>query len=287
MGANRIITPSIVIETHLGGRSVQQDESLVITRFLTLSDKSIHLLAVFDGHGSEGHKASKAAKEQFPKVLETMQDALLADPLGALKTAFHTVNDNLLNDQSWDSYMSGTTAVLALIMDTILHVAHVGDSRLVIVKREGGAWSGVAVTEDHNCEHQAEKDRVIAAGGRVEQLSIDGKYDGPERIFKGSLPYPGITVTRSLGDAAAQRIGVICDPAVKTITLDDTVKYIILGTDGLWDGISLEKCVAAVSVCKDASTSASALLKMGLQGLASKKIDDNLTHVVCCYPVLP
>ena len=48
MEANGI---AIAVETHLGGRTVQQDEALVITGFLSHLQKSIHLLAVFDGHG--------------------------------------------------------------------------------------------------------------------------------------------------------------------------------------------------------------------------------------------
>lgn len=286
MGANGI---AVAVETHLGGRTVQQDEALVITGFLSHLQKPLHLLAVFDGHGSEGHKAAKAAKKEFPIVLESLSDKLLEDPQAALKSAFHTVNETLSNDPSWDSYLSGTTAVLALIIDNVLHVAHVGDSRLVLIKQDDDHLIGTALTQDHNCENEIEKNRVIAAGARVEQLLFEGKHDGPFRLFKGSLPYPGITVTRSLGDVAAQRIGVICEPSVTSFTLDESIKYIILATDGLWDGISIEECASIISATaiqeRDASKCAAVLLQKGLEGLATRKIDDNLTHIVCIYPI--
>ena len=98
-----------------------------------------------------------------------------------------------------------------------------------------------------------------------------------------------ITVTRSLGDAAAQRIGVICEPSVASFTLDESIKYIILATDGLWDGISIEECASIISATaieeRDASKCAAVLLQKGLEGLATRKIDDNLTHIVCSYPI--
>ena len=75
-------------------------------------------------------------------------DVLAEDPLAALKSAFHTVNETLLNDQSFDSYLSGTTAVVAFIVGNILYVAHVGDSRLVIIKKgDEGLWTGTTLTE--------------------------------------------------------------------------------------------------------------------------------------------
>lgn len=32
-----------------------------------------------------------------------------------------------------------------------------------------------------------------SSGARVEKASIDGVPDGPLRLYKGSLPYPGYT----------------------------------------------------------------------------------------------
>lgn len=148
MGTNTATISCIASETHLGRRTVQQDEYLVLPGFITHSEKTFHLLGVFDGHGSEGHKAAKAAKLEFSKVLGSRVDVLAEDPLAALKSAFHTVNESLLNDQSFDSYLSGTTAVVAFIVENILYVAHVGDSRLVIIKKgEEGLWTGTTLTE--------------------------------------------------------------------------------------------------------------------------------------------
>ena len=44
---------------------------------------------------------------------------------------------------------------------------------------------------DHTAAVESEKQRLVSQGARLEQLWINGKFDGPLRIFKGSLPYPG------------------------------------------------------------------------------------------------
>jgi serine/threonine protein phosphatase PrpC len=96
------------------------------------------------------------------------------------------VNEELCNDCSWDSYLSGTTAVIVLIVDDEIHVASVGDSQLFVISD-----SIKKITSDHTASVNSEKERLLSKGARVEQLWIENKFDGPLRIFKGSLPYPG------------------------------------------------------------------------------------------------
>lgn len=43
---------------------------------------------------------------------------------------------------------------------------------------------------DHTCENTEEFARVSNSSARVERMDGDGPQ-GPLRIFKGSLPYPG------------------------------------------------------------------------------------------------
>lgn len=120
------------------------------------------------------------------------------DALSALKEAFVKVHEKLLSNDKWDPYLSGTTAVIVLMVDNLIHVAHVGDSRLAIVKQIGNKLETSILTEyvftynrDHNCDRASEKARVLSKGARVEQLLTNGTLEGPLRLFKGTLPYPG------------------------------------------------------------------------------------------------
>jgi serine/threonine protein phosphatase PrpC len=71
---------------------------------------------------------------------------LATNPHHALEEMFTTVNEELLNDYSWDSYLSGTTAVLTILVDNYVHVGHVGDSQLFIVSENDQNWSIRKVT---------------------------------------------------------------------------------------------------------------------------------------------
>jgi serine/threonine protein phosphatase PrpC len=87
-------------------------------------------------------------------------------------------------------------------------------------------------------------------------------------------------VSRSLGDTAAQRIGVICTPECSTVELSSRDKYLILATDGLWDGISSEEVQGICSKSSSVTDCSERLLKAGLAGLQKNQIDDNITNIV-------
>ncbi|KAI8054132.1 hypothetical protein BDF22DRAFT_655213 [Syncephalis plumigaleata] len=107
---------------------------------------------------------------------------------------------------------------------------------------------------------------------------------GPLRIFKGSLPYPGIVVSRSLGDDVAQRLGVLCEPEVQVRELIPDDCYLILATDGVWDGMSSQEVATFVDreACSDsnvdAATASSRLNEVALKALDANQIDDNISN---------
>ena len=83
-----------------------------------------------------------------------------------------------------------------------------------------------------------------------------------------------------MGDTAAQRIGVVCTPDCSTLELKATDKYIILATDGLWDGISIEEAAGVCSKASDMTDCSDKLLQAGLAGLQKNQIDDNISNIV-------
>ncbi|KAJ1339844.1 hypothetical protein BSLG_005505 [Batrachochytrium salamandrivorans] len=186
----------------------------------------------------------------------------------------------LLENDSIDSYMSGTTAVVALLTGSTLHVSHVGDSRLVVVQCDNGIYSGIQVTRDHTCNVPSEFERVKSTGARIEQLQRGSIVDGPLRIFKGTLPYPGIVVTRSIGDAVAKRLGVLHTPEVCTIQLTDKDIYMVFATDGLWDALSVKDAADIVSKSPTVQCATIDLMSAGLKRLGELELDDNVTVVV-------
>lgn len=59
--------------------------------------------------------------------------------------------------------------------------------------------------------------------------------------------YPGLKVTRSIGDLISHQIGVISEPNTRVINISASDKLMIVGTDGLWDFLSPESLVRLIN----------------------------------------
>jgi serine/threonine protein phosphatase PrpC len=120
-----------------------------------------------------------------------------------------------------DDSMSGTTAIAALVASSVLHVADVGDSRAVAT-----VWrAGMVVAEDLSWDQTPfradERARIRARSARVMSVEqVEGMRD-PESeewvpdegdtscVWAREGLYRGTAFTRSLGDLAAEAVGVI------------------------------------------------------------------------------
>ena len=89
-----------------------------------------------------------------------------------------------------------------------------------------------------------------------------------------------MVVSRSLGDEVARRLGVISKPDISIIDIDDKLKFCVLATDGVWDGLSNEEVVEIVNANIDDPQKASEQVTQGsLDGMDKLQIDDNTTNV--------
>ena len=66
------------------------------------------------------------------------------------------------------------------------------------------------------------------------------------RIWKKDGGNIGLALTRSFGDEIMSKIGVSCEPEIREFILGKDFKFIVLGTDGLWEFISNQECVDIV-----------------------------------------
>jgi serine/threonine protein phosphatase PrpC len=92
-----------------------------------------------DGHGDFGLEAATFVKSKLvQQLINEGWDRIRADPKDALTRSIKALDDALLDqDQSTvDTYISGTTLTLILILDgSRLIVSNVGDGRAVVGKR--------------------------------------------------------------------------------------------------------------------------------------------------------
>jgi hypothetical protein len=128
----------------IGRRLTMQDFYLVDENLCEINGFSARLYAVFDGHGinlnqiiiigSDGHKTGTFVKENLSAEIRKVKDEILTNPKGTFKNIFQSLHSMLLEDESIDSYLSGTTCALALFVGRTVYVANVGDSRIVLFK---------------------------------------------------------------------------------------------------------------------------------------------------------
>jgi protein phosphatase 1L len=134
----------------------------------------------------------------------------------------------------------GACATTALVKNGELYVAHLGDCRAVL-SRDGGA--AVALTADHTCAAEGERERIERGGGYV---SCSGS--GVWRV-QGSL-----AVSRSFGDVGLKR-WVVAEPAVARVPLSAGCEFLVVASDGLWDKVSNQEAVDVVSRSRNAAAS--------------------------------
>ncbi|XP_037029412.1 protein phosphatase 1L-like [Bradysia coprophila] len=156
-------------------------------------------------------------KINFGKMLT---DEVLAADFELVKTAKKTSN------------LAGTTALIAIVDDSRLIVANVGDSRGVMCDAKMNA---IPLSFDHKPNQSREKNRIKEAGGFI--------------AFHGVWRVAGILATsRALGDYPLKdKKFVIADPDILSFDLSyNKPKFLILASDGLWDTFSNEEAVAFI-----------------------------------------
>merc|ERR1719265_1665685 len=102
--------------------------------------------------------------------------------------------------------------------DGFLISAHAGDSRAVLATeaKKGAGFVGSDLTTDHKPELEGEKKRIHASGGQVRHL----EGDVPHRVFVKGKMYPGLAMSRSIGDTVGQSSGVTSVPDVNSLKIE-------------------------------------------------------------------
>ncbi|CAD6197539.1 unnamed protein product [Caenorhabditis auriculariae] len=202
-----------------GEREDMQDAHLALSRFelanLT-SLKRSSLFAIFDGHAG-----ARAAEFCEKRVAATLRQKLssyseLAVMEKGLKKAFtesfKTIDEAFLNAarQTKPVWKDGTTITTMLVLNNVLYVANLGDSKAVVARtRPDGTLSAICLTVDHNPTVFEERMRIQKTGATVK----DGRVNGV------------IEVSRSIGDGPFKSLGVTCLPDMKKLTMTENDRF--------------------------------------------------------------
>lgn len=201
------------------------------------------ILCVLDGHGEHGDGVSAQFRDQL--AMEMMSHPCWStDIKKAAADAIAKVEHQVIRNFRIDTEFSGTTLSMAIIRGNKLTGVNIGDSRVLLGLEKGGRLEAEEFTHDHKPDSPGEKERILAAGGRVFAVEYDDGIDGPPRVWLGHMDVPGLAMSRSLGDAVAHTAGVISDPEFTEKELDPSSdRVIVVATDGLWEFIENDETI--------------------------------------------
>ena len=220
--------------------------------------KGFNMFGVLDGHGPHGHFVSKFCREYFIRKMNSfamncknnnisnpddIYEQLKKTKFDFLIKAFHEADIEMTKQNQFEYNWSGTTCNLVLQLNKHLICASVGDSRGILVyDNDNKTNQGIfPLSHDHKPDLSNELQRILKNGGMVDKLTDqEGNKVGPNRVFKYGLTYPGLAMSRSLGDFQAKECGVITEPQITEFKLNHNAKYMVICSDGVWEFLSNE-----------------------------------------------
>lgn len=201
-------------------------------------------VGVLDGHGEVGHHVSQYFRDRLPKMLFS-HPKFPSNCGAAMSECIVTIEKAMLSDRTINSRFSGSTCVLATILGNQLTCANIGDSRVILGRRNttDGTICPVEVSRDHKPDCPDEKARIEAKGGRVFAITYEDGIDGPPRVWLSNMDVPGLAMSRSLGDTVGHDAGIISTPEITNVLLTSEHDCLIMASDGLWEFIENDECL--------------------------------------------
>jgi len=214
--------------------------------FCIIRTDTHQIYAVVDGHGPLGHKAATETMRnvvtsiaEHPKFPQNMA-ACFADAFKAAQERCVTATDK----QEYDCSMSGCGISVVCIHGRFIEAGHVGSTRAVMaLKESNGSFSAHDLTTDHRVDLPDEKRRIEQSGGLIRGRM--GTYHG--RVYCYGEETPGLSVSRSIGDLVAHKMGVTELPEVVQ-RVRQPPGFIILASDGLWSFVDSQQAVDIVQM---------------------------------------
>ncbi|KAJ3351261.1 Pyruvate dehyrogenase phosphatase catalytic subunit [Allomyces javanicus] len=253
------------------------------------------MVGVFDGHG--GHECAQVVRDFLPSyVAQELQKYRDADPAqrvdnvkAAMTVAFQRLDSELErlpylvfpdldNKDSFETAYSsaviekvlrpaiaGCVGSLALMDDDTLFIAHIGDSRALLVHATDSSPTHLAaeqLTPEHTCSNPAELAALRAAHpGEDDTVTRSSSISGGPRVLGGLVPtrvfgdcmlkWPASWSMRLYAHLLERAPTLPCDyltppyvhatPDVIVHRLDSADRMLVVSSDGLFDTVDVDE----------------------------------------------
>lgn len=307
------ITSSFITKAGIDDKKekINQDSYLILEK---LFENILNIYGIFDGHGKNGHLISSLLSTFLSQYLKNKDNYCLekksnndSDSDSSISSQEIIINNELIsklfsnedfirkiiaeldlkaNESNFDLQFSGTTCLLLFLFEDYIICSNIGDSICVLFNCSNeDRWTYDIISKIHKPDIQSEKDRVLLNGGVIHPYYDElGVFEGPNRVYVKGKTYPGLSLTRSIGDLEAEKIGIISEPDIIIKKKDSTCKYLVLGSDGLWDVIKpydVRRIVNPYFLKSDTNGACNALLKTACKNWDKEGCErDDITIIV-------
>jgi len=268
----------------IGGRKHQEDEYTCIDNLS--KNGGAAFFAVFDGHGTDDYSAL-ASSTLYKKI---MDNHLFKQGkyIEAIQSGF-AAEDRMLKERV-NGTRGGSTSTVAVVVKDQLYIGHLGDSRAVLgvadkqlshnisMSNMDRPIRAVRVSRDHKPTDPDEKQRILNAGGIVALGRVVGKDSA-------------IDTSRSLGDFdfklpenRARADFISSSPYVpEPIKLAEETRFLVIGSDGLWNQIEERTVVTMVDNLYRSGLSPSDIADDITERLSGPEGINNVTVIVVFF----
>jgi len=255
-----------------GRRDYMEDYHILLEKVEKASPSTVSFYGIYDGHGGE-ESAQIVQKKLHYSIFnngkwkeKNFEEAITEGFMSTDRIVIQRTNHRL------DS--SGSTAVIALIVDHTLYIANVGDSEAIIAIKEGQSSDlrTQIVTNLHRASNIDEKKRVLQLGGNF----LFGRLGGT------------LSVTRAFGDfefkePKSKANFVTSKPFINKIELTPAHKFLVLASDGLWDVFDKEDVTKFVVTAHSNGLNAKQIAQMLVEEAIKKGSMDNVSAIITIF----
>jgi len=198
----------------------------------------------------------------------------------ALRIAFERIETDFLEKSFKEDLKDGTTAIVAIINENKLVVGNIGDSELVLCKKN----KAISLCPVHNPKRNMDEARRIEdEGGRIYNDRLAHPSLNPA-IFN-------IAVSRAIGDIFFKHKDFTRNKPSALCALPDIVSYnltaeddfAVLACDGLWDVMSHQQVVDFVLPRLIQLDDPKAVSKQLVEEAYKRGSQDNITSLIVTF----
>ena len=220
------------ILSHKGLVRSNNEDCAAVLESCDFGDKKPTLAVLADGIG--GHNAGEVASRiAVDTIITSFNQMKPSDPLTMLESAILAANQKILdniNDHP-DRKGMGTTCVCALIIGKTLYAAHLGDSRLYLLRTRKLSQ----LTNDHTLFEEFKHLVIRQSDNNTRShpmAHVLSRYLGSRHVIDVDKNLIGIVKTAESFNLKSDDILLLCSDGLTDLLTDDEITHILLTCAG-------------------------------------------------------